>query len=546
MKKIPCSFLWILYLFNVILSGNLSASIEYDAKIPQLVFAAQELKAAIKDAGRKDLQVVLNIKPDNASPEAFQIQSSRNKIEVVGSDANGAMYGGIEVAEYLKMGLPIKNVNRKPLIARRGLKLNIPWDCRTPSYCDKGDAAQKNIVNVWDFENFWKPYIDDMARYRYNVLSLWSTDGMPNLVKVPGYEDCAMPDVYRVKKGLLHPKFNGKLRKDLDTDKDGIVETEDGTIELVKKITVDEKIKHWKKVFKYAEDRGIEVYIFQWNVYANNAKGKYGIKEEQTDPKTIAYMRASVRELILTYPQIKGIGVCSGERDRRELDGTADSTENYIFKTYARGIMDAQAKQPGRKVRFIFRRHGTKYDWAKDAMKNYTGGIVEASVKYSGAHMVSSRRPMEWERRIIKEGWLNDYKVWLNLRNDDIFMHRFGSPDYVREFIRNMPHKHIPGFYMGSDGYFWGREFISKHQKMAGRLEIDKHWYNFRMWGEMTYNNDLDDIYWKAVLKHRFPKVNVDLLFKAWETISEVIPQLNRAVWASTDGYFAGELGQGD
>jgi len=514
-----------------------------------LAFAARELTDALKESERENLHFTLIVRPDESSPEAFQIKTSGSaQIEVIGTDVNGAMYGAIEVAEFLKLGLPIENVSRTPQVEKRGLKMNIPWDCRTPSYCDKGSAAQNNIVNVWDFEGFWKPYFDDMARYRYNVLSLWSTHAYPNLVKVPGYEDCAMPDVYRVREDLLHPKFDGKIRPDLDANGDGEVTPEDGTMALVKSMTIDEKIAHWKQVFQYAEDRGVEIYLFHWDVYVNHAVGKYGITPDQTNPKTIAYVRASVKEALLTYPQIKGIGVTSGEDDRRELDNTPDSTENYIFKTYGRGIMDAQAdpRWKDRDFRFIFRRHGTEYDWVKDAMKNYKSGILDTSVKYSVAHMYSSRRPQEWERRIVGEDWLNDFKAWLNLRNDDIFMHRFGSPDYVREFIRNMPHEHIRGFYMGSDGYFWGKEFISKEPEMAGRLEVDKHWYNFRMFGEMAYNNDLDDDYWRAVLKHRFPTVDVDLLFNAWETVSEVIPQLNRSVWAATDGDFAPEMCQGD
>lgn len=527
---------------------SLAAAIHYDAKVPQLAFAAEELTQALNESGQTDLDVTLTIKADKASPEAFEIRKTSNGIEVSGSDANGAMYGGIEVAEFLKMGLPLKNVNRKPLLEKRGLKVNIPWDCRTPSYCDKGTAAQSNIVNVWDFEGFWKPYLDDMARYRYNVLSLWSTHAYPSLVVVPGYEECAMPDVYRVKEELLHPKFDGKIRPDLDANGDGEVTPEDGTMTLVKTMTMDEKIAHWKKVFQHAGDRGIEVQLFHWTVYVNGSEGKYGITPDQTNPKTIDYIRASVKEALLTYPQIKAIGVTSGEDDRRELDGTPDSTENFIFKTYGQGIMDAQADSSWkeRDFRFIFRRHGTEYEWVKDAMKDYTGGVLDTSTKYSVAHMYSSRRPQEWERRIAGEGWLNDYKAWLNLRNDDLFMHRFGSPDYAREFIKNMPHEHIRGFYMGSDGYFWGREFISKEPEMAGRLEIDKHWYNFRLFGEMAYNNDLDDAYWKAVLKHRFPSVDADLLFQAWETVSEVVPQLNRSVWAATDGDFAPEMCQGD
>jgi hypothetical protein len=525
------------------------AQIAHDSKIPQLAFAAQELKSALRETGRKNLKVSLTVRPERSSPESFRIQVvNRDHLEVTGTDANGAMYGGIEVAEFLKLGLPVEDVSRNPLLKKRGIKMNIPWDCRTPSYCDKGSAAQNNTVHIWDFEGFWKPYFDDLARYRYNVVSLWSTHGYPNLVRVPGYEDCAMPDVYRVKEEVLNPKFDGKIRPDLDANKDGKITLEDGTMTLVKRMTVDEKLAHWKKVFQHAEDRGIEIYLFHWDIYVSSAEGKYGITPDQTNPKTIAYVRASVKEALLTYPQIKGIGITSGEDDRRELDNTPDSTENYLFKTYGQGIMDAQAdpRWKDRDFRFIWRRHGSEYEWAKAAMKNYTGGVMDTSTKYSVAHMYSSRRPQEWENRMVGEGWLKDYKAWLNLRNDDLFMHRFGSPDFAREFIRNMPHDEIRGFYMGSDGYFWGREFIAKEPELAGRLEIDKHWYNFRMFGELAYNNELDDDYWKAALKHRFPTVDANLLFKAWETVSEVVPQLNRAVWAATDGDFAPELCQGD
>ena len=94
---------------------------------------------------------------------------------------------------------------------------------------------------------------------------------------------------------------------------------------------------------------------------------------------------------------------------------------------------------------------------------------------------------------------------------------------------------------MGSDGYVWAREFIAKNPEMAGRLEIDKHWYRFRLWGQLAYNNELGRDYWEAVLRHRFPDVDAKLLYDAWESTSEIIPQLNRSVWAPTDGDFAAE-----
>ncbi|VGO23519.1 hypothetical protein [Pontiella sulfatireligans] len=546
MNKIPCLLLVRACALGLLFPGVLKASVKYDAQIPQVVFAAQEINAALKEAGRENLPVSLVIKPDADTPEAFQIKTSGSVIEVTGSDANGAMYGGIEVANYLKMGLPIKNVSRQPFVEKRGIKSNLPIDVRAPSYCDKGTAAQINIVNIWDYEGFWVPYLDDLARYRYNLLSLWTTHPYVHMAKVPGYEDASLDDVYRLKEEYLVPGISNKF-EDMDKNHDGYLTMEDGTIELVKKITIDEKVEHWKKVFQHAEDRGIEICLFSWTVFVSEARGKYGITEDQSNPKTIDFVRESVKEALLTYPQVKGIGVTSGENDRRELDGSPDSTEWFIRKTYAQAVLDAKQdpRWVDRDIRFIFRRHGSECEWVNEVMADYDGGVLDTSVKYAVAHMYSSRRPQEWEKRMDGDGWLEaGYKVWLNLRNDDLFMHRFGSPDFLRELIRNFPHESIRGFYMGSDGYFWGKEFISKVPELSGQLEIEKHWYNFRMLGEMAYTLDLDDNYWKAVLKHRYPGVDVDLLFNAWETVSEVVPQLNRSVWAPTDGSFAPEMCQ--
>lgn len=38
--------------------------------------------------------------------------------------------------------------------------------------------------------------------------------------------------------------------------------------EIVKKITINEKIEFWRKVMEYAHNRGIEVYWFTWNIFS--------------------------------------------------------------------------------------------------------------------------------------------------------------------------------------------------------------------------------------------------------------------------------------
>ncbi len=150
MKKIPCSFLWLLSVLGLLLPGRLAASVEYDARIPQLAFAAQELESALKEAGRENLQVALIVRPNESSPEAFQIRHiGPAEVWIIGTDATGAMYSGLEVADLLRLGLPIEDQERTPFVPKRGIKFNIPWDARTPSYDDTGDAAQKNIETIW-------------------------------------------------------------------------------------------------------------------------------------------------------------------------------------------------------------------------------------------------------------------------------------------------------------------------------------------------------------------------------------------------------------
>ena len=42
-------------------------------------------------------------------------------------------------------------------------------------------------------------------------------------------------------------------------------------------MTIDEKIRFWRDVMQYAHDRGIEVYLFTWNIFTFGTEGKYGI-----------------------------------------------------------------------------------------------------------------------------------------------------------------------------------------------------------------------------------------------------------------------------
>ena len=142
-------------------------------------FAADEIKAAVRHHGSapKGLRIVLREDNTSLKPEAFRLMTSTEEMAqvftVTGGGPGGVMYGGLELAEQIRLygWDKVVAIKREPHFAMRGVKFNLPLDVRTPSYTDMSDSGQANIATVWDFE-FWREYLDQLARDRYNYVSL--------------------------------------------------------------------------------------------------------------------------------------------------------------------------------------------------------------------------------------------------------------------------------------------------------------------------------------------------------------------------------------
>ena len=518
-------------------SAGLEVTLLSDEKNPKIAFAAQELQGALADRGHTvshetlaqvdkegtGIFVILAAQADAAvidavslpgtlKSEGFCIRktSGRNRVVywVVGQDAAGAMYGGLELAEVIRCsGLEgVKEVDRNPYMALRGIKFNCPLDERTPTYSNhNGDSQRKNVLVMWDLD-FWKAYIDDLARFRYNYLSLWNLHPFPSMVRVPGYEKVALDDVQSVTQTL--------------------------------KMTMDEKIAFWRKVMRYAKDRNVDVYVVTWNIFITgedgiySKEGPYGLTYKFDNPVTTDYYRKSVKQLILTYPDLAGVGLTTGER----MPGlTTAQKEAWAFATYGQGVLDAAAAQPGRKIRLIHRQHQTG---AQDIARTFQPLLDHPDIdfifsfKYAKAHVQSSTT-QPYCNGFVKD--IGDLKTIWTLRNDSNFYFRWGAPDFVREFIQNIPYDVSKGFYYGSDGYIWGREFLSKEPETPRQLEMAKHWYHWMLWGRLGYNPKLSNDRFTQILSAHFPQIPGRDLFTAWQKASMVYPLTTGYHWGSLD-----------
>lgn len=495
-------------------------------------FAVAEIMALpVRSGSPEGLYSVRLIEQPGMGEEGYAITVDRNEagavVTVRGGGPGGVMYGGLELAEQVRLHgwERVEPGHRTPHFAMRGVKFNVPLDARTPSYTDMSDAAQANIATVWDFE-FWRGFLDALARHRYNYVSLWNLHPFPSLVRVPEYPDVALDDVQR--STVAFAEHYSTRTEDISTP------AMLAQVETVRKMTMDEKIDFWRRVMAYAQERNIAFYVVTWNTYTFGTGGRHGITNELTNPVTADYFRKSVAQLFRTYPLLRGIGVTAGE-NMGAHNSSFQAKEDWLFATYGQGVLDVAREQPGRKIRFIHRQHETK---AADIARTFAPLRADPDIdfvfsfKYAQAHVMSSTT-QTFHREFVDS--LGDLKTLWTLRNDDALMFRWGAPDFVREFIANMPAEPTQGVYYGSDMWVWGREFLSKQPAEPRQLEIEKHWLDWLLWGRLSYDPTLDNDRITGLVAGRFPGVDAGKLLAAWQHASMTYPLTTGFHWGQFD-----------
>ncbi|MGL5019846.1 MAG: hypothetical protein ACRDBP_17050 [Luteolibacter sp.] len=531
-----------LVLFGLTLSTRAdTVRIYFDPAIPQIAFAAGDIQEVLEKqshevkildldqlgeagAGKK---IILSLASDKAVSEQLAAQGGKIATGlgeqayalrttakpdlsywVQGGDAVGTMYGGLQIAENIKFNQLAGRYDSEesPSILKRGIKLNLPLDKTSGTYdtlAKVSDSAKQAIPHVWDM-SFWTTWFDEMARHRYNVVSVWNNHPFTSMIKMPDYPDVAIQDV---------------------TGYDG----------YSKKMTIDEKIEFWRKVMAYAHSRGFEYYLVNWNIFTYGAAGKYGItddrKKSATCEKTIAYMRKCMTTLLETYPDLDGFGVTQGEH----MSEDKDANTRFMAQTYGLGMADYLKAHPDRKLRFIHRWHMANFSDMKEnfsELMKQPNVTFDMSYKYSKAHMYATEAPRWFKDSEQDSLRKNNLKSWLTVRNDSFFFHHWGDPAFVRAYIDGIPGKGdwFRGMLLGSDGFCPTRVFYSKNSVTQGMLEVQRRWYMSMLWGRLTYNPSTPDAVFKNHMKLRYPAVPSDELFTAWSKASRGLPKATELV----------------
>lgn len=501
----------------------------YDLKIPQHAFAGSDIKKALEKKGFtvevKNLttlsaqytgkKIVLTLNNTNQvesllagqggkavgmlGKESYAIRTTLTpdlSHWALGGDTVGAMYGGLQIAENISFfgftGTP--DTEESPYLEFRGIKFNIPLDKRSPTYYSSagGTSHQLAVEHVWD-TTFWYDWFDEMARHRYNFLTLWCNHPFTSLLKMSEYPDVAIQDI---------EGYNG----------------------FKKTMKIEDKIEFWKKVMQRGHDRGFMISFNIWNLFLHGAEGKYGITKDQSNQKTIEYLRKATQALFENYPNLTGFGVTAGEA----MTGDDAVRAKFTFETYGKGMLAVAKANPNRKFVFIHREHNTSATDVTREFKELTAlknVRLDLSQKYSQAHMHGAPKPDYLRSDYLPSLEQLGIKTWFTVRNDDFYFLPWGNTDFIRQYINGFPNKdkYVSGVYIGSDGWVFHREVFNKSPYWKNKLAIQKTWYMQKLWGRLMYNPTTSDELFKNHLKVTYPQISQNQLFEAWQKSSNAL-----------------------
>lgn len=497
---------------------------------PLLRFALGKLEAALQPRGdtlkrvansgqnqTPNLSITFSAATaDGIGPEGFRQARQGTGRTITGGGERGAMYGVLDVAEQIRLGTPWSKLEERTVKAPfefRALKFNLPWAAyRTSPVIEQHDATRRDL-------KFWEAFLDMMAENRFNVLTLWS----------------------------LHP-FHTMVRPKNFPEASSFTDAE-----LAEWRTL------WRGIFALAKERGVETYLINWNIFvspefarAHNVArwsdgGRHIGSEAENSEIVVRYTREVVAQVLDEYPDLTGLGITLGE----QMGGmNPDQRRGWLDRTFFAGMADAK-----RTAKFIYRAPlsantgsgGTTSEEndrsTRQQIENLTANIsgpVYVEFKHNWSHGHSSP-----DLFIVHGGKLSDaywnptptrHKVVWTMRNEDIYVLRWGQPDFVRQFAQNQSSRdYVGGAIIGSECYIPALDYITAAgPHKSWRYAFERQWLFYAVWGKLLYDPSAPDSRFEALFDARFGAGTGRDLLPAWKLASQVplhFASFHRGTW---------------
>lgn len=474
-------------------------------------FGLSDLKDALKSAGlvpdpagyglKADLTINVGVYSDNpqspsykilkalkaavpVKPESFIIARQGAQMSIVGRDEVGAMYGLEELAERVQMDGGVALAVAKPIAQSPA----VPFRAINPFL-----TLPRSENEGWWFlsDDFWRGYLDQLARSRINWIDLhgmfdMNTTGFPN----------------------IYPYF---------------VRSESFPEAGIPKEKAAINLAMLNKVMRWAKDRGIKFsmmsYSVSWNVPYAQAP-----PYPESEANLTQYTREVVRNLLKSCPDLAMIGFRVGE---------SGMGEDFFKKSYIQAL-----EESGRKIPMYTRSWGARKDKCMEIGQQFPGQLI-VEIKYNGEQLgapyqLQGGRMAGWRDYSYQDflSYPKNYDVaWQIRANGTHRVFTWASPDLIRRSTETCTLAGSIGFcvepmnaYYPMDGYFHRDD--NDHPWFKWGYQRDWFWYT--LWGRMAYDPTTPDKVWISYFKKRFGAQAGEPVFRLMSKMSHIVP------WAYT------------
>jgi hypothetical protein len=450
----------------------------------------------VKKPEEYSLQIVVE-KNASIKPEGFAIRKNGRQFTIIASDASGARYGCLAFAEQLSIKKDLNKITPhavNPTFPVRTIKFNLPWEPYRESR-----SMEYHLSTCRDVK-FWESFLDMMFENRFNVLALYNMHPFPYMVKLEKY-----------------PEASPFTDKEMD----------------------DWKI-FWKNLFRMAKDRGIDVFIVNWNIVVPETFAKkHGVPVlNDTSAITREYTRESVLKVINEYEELGGIGVTLADWMNNK---SAAQREDWIASTFVKAINQAK-----RKTRFMHRAvlSGSPAEMRRviDAAKLPDPVLVEVKFNWSHGHSTPylALTHDNTTGTIDKGFWSpepRNYKIEWMVRNEDFWILRWGEPDFIRKHIEVNTKSYVDGYHVGSEGYIPAFEYFTKNELgKTWQYAFERQWLFYQLWGRLLYDAKTTDQTFEAAFIRKYPFTDGRKMLGAYRLASRM-PLRLASFYASTWDY---------
>jgi dienelactone hydrolase len=469
-------------------------------------------RRAVSEAlAAKSLKVAVDIKvTGSGTPESYEIAFSAGKAGITAADANGALYGALELAERIRRrgadALRGPAVAGRPFLRDRGwnLFLTLPWNYAASNT----DYDPKALIDParWWFANdgFWRGLFDEMARARLNWLDIHGT------------WDISVTDAPNLYAYFIQSDRFPKV----------------GVAPDIKAAN----LRRLNKIIEMAHDRGIRVSLMAYEARFNTPHTPNPYPENEKD--LYDYTREVVEKMIRRAPGLDAIGFRIGESGHGEaffnsyIDAVNASgrdipivTRSWVARKSLIVPLAKKSKDFTVEIKFNGEQWGTPYMVMGGRMAGWFSYSFE---DYASDSSVPGAARL-WPGNSAPGGgaWPSEpYKlVWQVRANGTNRIFPVYNPHAVRQAVKSMLLGTASGFVIECLETYYPkspRYYVTDPKDLYCDWTYQRDWMFLNFWGRLGYDPETPDEIFGAMVADRLGPAAAPLT-EAWTAASRIV-----------------------